>query len=719
MAETQLDAYAQERNGPWVHLVKWCLDKFETFKDSDLRKTKLEHAEESRQVYAQESKAVSEPWEGAANVTLPLTMITVDNLEPRIVAGLVGSRPYCRLELEGQQQITPPQEALETWWDNELQDVVKIEDVAADMAHDVLLDGTIFVMPRYCVEETTRRAMRYVPPEAVQQAQMQFQQLVQSTPPEIIDEEKQAQLQQAGEMVAAMSRNINGILVDEQGKPLWEDVNVKTYEGGKVEILKLGDVFMPDDVDDDGYEAAPIIRKVCYTYAELMRDSRDPNQTGWIPENVTSKLLGHQTEDEEIEDENLSPAQAIEDVKVSGKKTIECIECYVSYMYRKEDDREEDAEDFTEERLCVLIAVECKLVLRLRLLREVNPQNNHVIRRMAIFRERGCSYGTSVYRKMRSIQDGSSMSFNLGINTGNVKLLPWGFYDAKSGLDKLKGKKNELTLGIGKMLKVDNVAGILFPTMNGDPGGFIQFMQIWLGFWEKAFNIGDLQIGVESSGEKETATASLAKIQEGNIAHNYRAKRSKTGFLGIIQTLWDLYFAWMPLDKTIKVGGQDAPLPRQEMARGYKLRLTASTEMANKLIKRKENEDFAAITGVNATPGLWNQVKVAEDLAKSYEKDNPAEYVNPAVAQVSMIAIQAPQVVPAMIAAAQQAMALTQQIQQGGEQRAQKGVEIEMGAQGGNGGQPQTATSASPPTGEGQMPKFSPGPQDVVKPVGV
>ena len=135
--------------------------------------------------------------------------------------------------------------------------------------------------------------------------------------------------------------------------------------------------------------------------------------------------------------------------------------------------------------------------------------------------------------------------------------------------------------------------------------------------------------------------------------------------------------------------------------------------------KRKENEDFAAITGVNATPGLWNQVKVAEDLAKAYEKDNPQEYVNPAVAQVSMIAIQAPQVVPAMIAAAQQAISLAQQIQQGGEQRAQKGVEIEMGAQGGNGGQPQTATGANPPTGEGQMPKFSPGPQDVVKPMGV
>jgi len=271
-------------------------------------------------------------------------------------------------------------------------------------------------------------------------------------------------------------------------------------------------------------------------------------------------------------------------------------------------------------------------------------------------------------------------------------------------------------LGIGLMQKVDSVQDILFPQMNGDPAGFLGFMQAWMGFWEKIFSIGELQIGVESQGQKETATASLAKIQEGNISHNYRSKRGKSGFLGIIQTLWDLYFAWMPLDKSIKIKGQDVPLPRQVMARGYKLRLTASSEMANKLIKRRENEDFATMTGVSGNPGLWNQVKVAEDLAKAYEKDNPGEYVNPGVAQVSQIAMQAPQLVPVMIQAAQQAIALAQTMEEGGKANAAAGVKSEM-AKGGNGGAP--APQAGPPTGEEMGPKFSPGPQDVVKPVGI
>lgn len=704
----QLDPYATQQNGPLVHLVKWCLERYELFKESSLRKKKLEEAEESRRVYAQETKSTSEPWEGAANVTLPLTMITVDNMEPRLVAGLVGTRPYCRLELEGQQQLSPPEEALEAWWDNELQDIIKIEDVAGDICHDVQLDGTVFVMPRYDIRTTTRRAMKVVDPQVVQAAQQQLAQLAQMAP-DMLDEGKQAQLQQAGQMVNEMSRNVNGILVDEQGQPIWVDEQVKTFEGGKVEFLKLSDVFMPDDVDDDNYEDAPLLRRVCLTYAELMRDSQDPAQKGWVTENITSKLLGHESEDEKLGDDSQSPAQATADVEVVGKKTIECIECYVSYMYREEHEKEEDATDFTEERLCVLIALDCKLVLRARLLREINPQNNHVIRRQTIFRERGCSYGTTVYHKMQSIQDGASMSFNLAINTGNIKLLPWGFYGAKSGLDKLKGRDTQLQLGIGKMLKVDSTADILFPQMNGDPGGFVQFMEIWMGFWERAFNIGDLQVGRPKG---DTATETLAVIQEGNIAHNYRSKRSKSGFLGIIQTLWDLYFAWMPLDKTIKIKGQDAPLPRQLMARGYKLRLTATTEMANKLIERRQNEDFFNLTGTAGMPQIWNPIKVAEDLVKSYGKDAPEEYINPAVSQVAQIAMTAPQVVPVMIAAAQQAMAVAQQIQQGGEAKAQRGLQIETG---GNGGGPQPG----PPTGEAMAPTFAPRPSDVTKPVGV
>ena len=70
--QIQLDSHAQQANGPYVHLVKWALEKYELFKSSALRAKKLKEAEECRKVYAQEAAAASEPWEGASNIVLPV-----------------------------------------------------------------------------------------------------------------------------------------------------------------------------------------------------------------------------------------------------------------------------------------------------------------------------------------------------------------------------------------------------------------------------------------------------------------------------------------------------------------------------------------------------------------------------------------------------------------------------------------------------------------------
>ena len=56
--QIQLDSHAQQANGPYVHLVKWALEKYELFKSSALRAKKLKEAEECRKVYAQEAAAV-------------------------------------------------------------------------------------------------------------------------------------------------------------------------------------------------------------------------------------------------------------------------------------------------------------------------------------------------------------------------------------------------------------------------------------------------------------------------------------------------------------------------------------------------------------------------------------------------------------------------------------------------------------------------------------
>jgi len=76
------------------------------------------------------------------------------------------------------------------------------------------------------------------------------------------------------------------------------------------------------------------------------------------------------------------------------------------------------------------------------------------------------------------------------------------------------------------------------------------------------------------------------------------------------------------------------------MRRPYKFRLTGSTEKANRLIERKENEDIFQMT--NQDP-LINQKKIREDLLKSYGRDNVEDYISPEINQLIQAFIAAPE----------------------------------------------------------------------------
>jgi len=74
-------------------LIKHCMDLYELFKKSKYREKVKKEILESRRVYDQISQKTDFPWPDASNLVLPLYAITLDNLEPRIVAALMGREP--------------------------------------------------------------------------------------------------------------------------------------------------------------------------------------------------------------------------------------------------------------------------------------------------------------------------------------------------------------------------------------------------------------------------------------------------------------------------------------------------------------------------------------------------------------------------------------------------------------------------------------------------
>ena len=574
MAKREFDPISSKRNGKLQNLVEHCLELYDEFKDSKYHEAKIQSNIEARKTYEQVAEKAEFPWSGASNVVLPMETISIDNLEPRLVAGLIGKSPLVNFSMEGMTEQDEPTRILEDWFNDELVNTVEIEKIGRSGTHDLLLEGTKFFIPEYRTDEELRRDFVY-------------------------DEQGQ-------------------MIIGEGNLPATEDQSQLVFDGVRIESIKFNDIFIPDDAED--WEKTPVIRKIAPTYGDLMRHQED---NGYM--NIGPWLVEDE-DDGTIKEEDQSPAQTVDDVSVKGKKTIDCIECYISYVYKEEDQEDKDVTDWTEERVIATIALNKEVLIRIRLLRDVRFTNKHLIRRQRLYPERGMSYGSNIHAKMKSIQEGASNMFNLVVNSGTIEIIPWFLYGNKAGLE------GDVKLAPGVGVPVDDPSAVVFPKFNNLPSTYgITFIEMFNDFWERLVSITDAQIGRQ--GEKDTtATEFLGIVQEGNIKHNYQTRTYREEFIELLRTVYDLYYQNMPVEKSFNFQGQDVPIPRKAMKRDVRFKLTGSTEMANKLIKRKEAEDKMMVLGQN--PNV-NPIKPLEEYLQTHDPDvNLKEWIIPMIGQV-------------------------------------------------------------------------------------
>lgn len=575
-----LSADPKEQNGDWQHLVDYCLDLYDAIGKSKYRKKKIEEIIESHKAYNQRAEKKTFPWKDCSNIVMPLTCITVDNLEPRLAAGKINRKPIVRFDMSGITKKDEATEIIEDWFNAELEDRMDIDDTLRTMIHKQLLDGTVYPELEYTRDETMCRDFRF-------------------------DE--------------------SGNIAMDQNGPIVEDkINVE-YEGVETSFIPFTDVYVSDDVED--WEKADVLVKKRPTYAELMRNK---DKAGYM--NVGPWLIKDQISPTPNQPDT-DPMMAIDDARRASKETIECLECYVSYVYRTEDEKEEDAVDFTEEKLIATIALKSRVLIRLRLLRDVNFKNEKLIKRTRFFREYGKPYGTTLYGKLKSLQKGSSDLFNLLINVATVIMIPWFFYSNKAGLPE------NFVISPGKGIECDEPDKINFPRFNIDLLACLKGLEIMTSFWERLASIGDLQIGRADTNAK-TATETMAVIQEGNIKHNYQSKVSEKEFLSVFRTIYDLYYQNLPANFQFTYHGQPTILPRSFMSRAFKFALTGSTELANKMIERQQNESLYGLTSQNP---LIDPVKPLMEILKSYNVQDAEEWIKPEVAQVLQAMIENPE----------------------------------------------------------------------------
>jgi hypothetical protein len=133
----------------------------------------------------------------------------------------------------------------------------------------------------------------------------------------------------------------------------------------------------------------------------------------------------------------------------------------------------------------------------------------------------------------------------------------------------------------------------------------------------------------------------MSVIQEGNIKHNYQAEIIKDEYVSILKTLYDLYYEKMDPKKQFTYGGKPAQIPFAAMKRNYRFALNGSTEIANKLIDRREKEELMKFLGGDP---LMNPVKPREELLKAYGITETEEWINPQIGMVAKLILQNPEI---------------------------------------------------------------------------
>jgi hypothetical protein len=580
-------------NGKWQPLVDHCMKLYETFDKSEYRAKKKEEIKMARLAYEQipDPALIDWPWEGAYNIVMPLLTIAVDNLEPRLVAGLVGKDPILLFEMGS--KIVPgvkPDDLkiCENWYNGELKDSVKIEQVARGIVHTLLNEGTYYAVPRYRLEKTIRKDFLY---------------------------------NEQGQMVP---HPITGL-------PSVREIEEVIADGGTIEAVPFDDVLCADNLGTmEEWENGDKIWIVRPTYGELMRSR---GLLGYMPDMIGPWLIAEKMQRRMSEDEQ-TESQKVAGVEITGNETIRC-GCFMITYYSKKDEEQDENEqtNFEEEKIVALIALDSQTVLRVVKLRDLNWRNESILKRIRLFPEEGRSYGTGFYGKIKGIQEGSTAFLNTSLNYGDLSMLPFYFYSTGEGPTTKK------PVAPGEGVEVGDVQKILFPKFNTEPSTIFKWLEFLIAIYERVSSIANPQIGRPNDTAK-TATEQLLVVQEGNIKFNYQAQTSKDEFVALLATLYDLYYQYMPLNKTFQWKGQQVQIPRPALRRNYSFSLTSSTESANKLIERKEAEDIYKMSANNP---LANPLTAWEDLLKAYGKTDLKRYTAPGAGQLFQAIIQNPE----------------------------------------------------------------------------
>lgn len=567
-------------------LVTYFRDLFSDYEGSAYRKEKIEQAETSREQYDGYRETKSFPWENCANYSMMIPAIVVDNLEPRLVASVAGKDRDIIEAIPNSSKGTQYTRDVEQFAEWALAHNIKWHTYVPAWVHDVLLDGTGYIFPRY-EEKTLKRGQRFV-----------GNVVVDAVTRERLNAEMAGLYQGAG-------LPLDTEFVDEI-----QQRDVKVFKVVN-EYASINEVYGPDLCPE--WDDTPTIRKQFVKYDDLVEQSVE---SGGVYINITEELKKERKSTRSNDDIPLgSDNDGAKPEDTEDRNDIEILTLYDKYDLG-------DGRDW-----CIItMAKDSETIIRKQYVRDVYyGLEGKPVKRLIIFPDYGKQYGTCIPQKIRHFTGAINDCLNQMIDSGTVQINPWFFYGSDAGI------QDELDISPGGANPVvGNANSIVFPQLGVKANVYIEFINLITAYLERLVALSSYQSGAEDQvmGQGAGTAAGMRMIlQEAQIKHTYQAKPIKEQ-LGEIIKLDMLLYAWyMPTDVDLVMPSGDIlrKVNIDALQQDYDFTLRISDSAYNQMMARYEAQELLALAG--QLP-FANQMQLFMDLLSAYDKKNAESYID-------------------------------------------------------------------------------------------
>jgi hypothetical protein len=525
-----IDQSKQEMRSKLDQLALYIRELYYAFDGSATRKKILKIIEDSRKAYYMDIQQTNFPWPQASNIISPLTTMGVDEVEPRLVAAVIGREPYIKAKYTlGGGRNKEEAEAITKFDNYVLEHKVRVKDFVPQSIHEMLIDGTIYPLVSW---ETKEKKVRRLAPD-----------------PQSPD---------------GLSKRITTVV----------------NSGPRIELVPMEFVWHADDINDEDWEQADVIRYIGnMTIGEIKK--RSQNEYGWILPNNWQKFAASSITLKTTQQKT----EGVQDyvyIYEENQKPIEFLEAFVKFPL------------FGDESLDLIVLVEYQTftVFRVREQMEVVDENIKPIRRMRFLKRRGVSWGYPLYTLIAGIQLGLDAMWNRCINSADITMTPWGFI--KRGISGLLQSKiqvypgNLIEVDNPEAINFPNLTGFKPQEFVPLILQYVSFFERTLNVTDYMQGRESQLVGKKGT----TATGTLAVLQEGKIKHEYRGGLTHNEYLEFFKYIHDLCVSNMPIEEHQKIAGR--PMLHYSSSEDISFLLVGSDLTSNRFVDRQETESFVA-----------------------------------------------------------------------------------------------------------------------------